>query len=172
MGAKTLLLDVDHARLAFVDDLFGGKVETLMSNRANVEEAVLAADLLVGAVYVVGARAPRLVSEEIVRRMRPGSVIVDASVDQGGCVATVRPTTQTDPTYVLHGVTHYGVTNMPALVPRTSTYALTNATLPYVLGLARNGLDAALGADPGFAKGLNTARGRVVHPAVAAAHNV
>jgi alanine dehydrogenase len=104
--------------------------------------------------------------------MRPGAVIVDVAVDQGGCVATIRPTTHADPTYVLHGVTHYGVTNMPALVTRTSTFALTNATLPYVERLARLGVDAALAADPGFATGLNTAAGRVVHPAVAAAHGL
>jgi alanine dehydrogenase len=166
MGAEVKLLEVSHARLALVDELFGGQVETLMSNRANIEESVAGADLFVGAVYVVGARAPRLVSEETVRRMRPGSVIVDIAVDQGGCVATIRPTTHADPTYVLHGVTHYGVTNMPALVPRTSTYALTNATLPYVQRIARLGLDAALAADPGFARGLNTAGGHIVHPAI------
>ena len=123
-----------------------------MSNRANIEEAAVASDLLVGGVLVAGARAPVLVSEETVRRMRPGSVIVDVAVDQGGCVATIRPTTHAEPTYVLHGVIHYGVTNMPALVPRTSTFALTNATLPYVLRLAA-GVDAALAADPGLAGG-------------------
>ena len=171
MGAEVTLIDIDLKRLALIDEHFQGKVETLMSNRANVEDAALASDLLVGGVLVAGARAPVLVSEETVRRMRPGSVIVDVAVDQGGCVATIRPTTHEAPTYVLHGVTHYGVTNMPAIVPRTSTFALTNATLPYVLRLAR-GVDAALDADPGLAKGVNVAAGKVLHPAVAAAHGL
>jgi alanine dehydrogenase len=169
MGAEVTLIDLDLKRLAMIDEHVRGRVETLMSNRTNVEEAVLASDLLVGAVLVAGARAPVLVSESTVRRMRPGSVIVDVAVDQGGCVETTRPTTHADPTYVLHRVTHYAVTNMPALVPRTSTYALTNATLPYLLRLAR-GVDDALAADPGLAKGLNTAAGKIMHPAVAAAH--
>jgi alanine dehydrogenase len=117
---------------------------------------------------VPGEVAPVLITEEMLRKMKPGSVIVDVAIDQGGCVATSRPTTHADPTYVLHGVTHYGVTNMPALVPRTSTFALTNATLPFVLRLAR-GVDAALAEDPGLAKGLNTSGGKITHPAVAAA---
>jgi alanine dehydrogenase len=171
MGAEVTLIDIDLKRLAAIDEHFQGKVETLMSNRATVEEAAVGSDLLVGGVLVAGARAPVLVSEESVRRMQPGSVIVDVAVDQGGCVATIRPTTHEAPTYVLHGVTHYGVTNMPALVPRTSTFALANATLPYVLRLAR-GVDAALDADPGLAKGMNVAAGKVLHPAVAAAHGL
>ncbi len=171
MGAEVTLIDIDLKRLALIDEHFSGKIETLMSNRANIEEAALASDLLVGAVLVPGARAPVLVSEETVRGMRPGSVIVDVAVDQGGCIATIHPTTHAETTYVLHGVIHYGVTNIPALVPRTATFALTNATLPYTLRLAR-GVDAALAADPGFAKGLNTAGGRVVHQAVAAAHGL
>jgi alanine dehydrogenase len=168
MGAEVTLIDLDLRRLDEIEALFSGKVETLMSNRANIEEAAVGSDLLVGGVLVAGARAPVLVSEETVRRMRPGSVIVDVAVDQGGCVATTRPTTHADPTYVVHGVTHYGVTNMPALVPRTSTFALTNATLPYVLRLA-GGVEAALAVDPCFAKGLNVAGGRITHPAVVAA---
>jgi alanine dehydrogenase len=168
MGAEVTLLDIDLRRLEEIESLLPGKVETLMSNRANVEEAALASDLLVGGVLVAGARAPVLVSEETVRRMRPGSVIVDVAIDQGGCVETIRPTTHAAPTYVLHGVTHYGVTNMPALVPRTSTFALTNATLPYALRLA-GGVEAALAVDPGLARGLNTSGGRITHPAVAAA---
>jgi alanine dehydrogenase len=168
MGAEVSLVDIDLKRLAAIDEHFRGAIATLMSNRLNVEEAVVASDLLVGAVLVAGARAPVLVSEETVRRMRPGAVIVDVAVDQGGCVATIRPTTHADPVYVLHGVTHYGVTNMPALVPRTSTFALTNATLPYALRLA-GGVEAALAADPGLAKGLNTAAGEIRHPGVAAA---
>jgi alanine dehydrogenase len=171
MGAEVTLIDIDLRRLAAVDERFPGQVETLMSNRVNVEDAAIASDLLVGAVLVAGARAPVLVSEETVRRMRPGSVIVDVAVDQGGCVATTRPTTHDAPTRVVHGVVHYGVTNMPALVPRTSTFALTNATLPYALRLA-SGVDAALAAEPGLAKGLNTAGGMVAHAAVAAAHGL
>jgi alanine dehydrogenase len=166
MGAEVTLIDIDLKRLASIDEHFRGKVETLMSNRANIEAAAVASDLLVGGVLVAGARTPLLVSEETVRRMRAGSVIVDVAVDQGGCVATTRPTTHAAPTYLMHGVIHYGVTNMPALVPQTSTFALTNATLPYALRLAR-GVETALAADPGFAKGLNTAGGRVVHPAIA-----
>jgi len=170
MGAEVALIDLDLKRLALIDEHFQGKVETLMSNRATIEAAAVAADLLVGGVLIAGARAPVLVSEETVRRMRAGSMIVDVAVDQGGCVATIRPTTHANPTYVLHGVIHYGVTNMPALVPRTSTFALTNATLPYTLKLA-GGVAAALAADPGLAQGLNTAAGKVVHPGVAAAHD-
>ncbi len=168
MGAEVTLIDIDLKRLAAIDERFQGKIETLISNRTNTEEAATASDLLVGAVLVAGARAPVLVSEQTVARMQPGSVVVDVAVDQGGCVATTRATTHADPTYVLHGVTHYGVTNMPALVPRTSTYALTNATLPFALRLAR-GVEAALAADPGLAQGLNTAGGKITHPAVAAA---
>jgi alanine dehydrogenase len=169
MGARVTLVDRDLRRLAQIDEHFQGKVETLMSNRATIEAATVDSDLLVGAVLVAGARAPVLVSEETVGRMRAGSVIVDVAVDQGGCVETIRPTTQDEPTYLLRGVTHYGVTNMPALVPRTSTFALTNATLPYALRLAR-GVEAALAADAGFGRGLNAAGGRIAHPAVAAAH--
>jgi alanine dehydrogenase len=168
MGAEVTLIDIDGRRLEAIEALFAGRVETLMSNRTNIEEAAVASDLLIGGVLVAGARAPVLVSEETVRRMRPGSVIVDVAVDQGGCVATTRPTTHAEPTYVLHGVIDYGVTNMPALVPRTSTFALTNATLPYVLRLAA-GVEAALSADAGLAGGLNAAGGRITHPAVAAA---
>jgi len=169
MGAEVTLIDIDLKRLALIDEHFQGKVETLMSNRANIEEAAVASDLLVGGVLVAGARAPVLVSEETVRRMRAGSVIVDVAVDQGGCIETIRPTTHAEPTYVFHGVIHYGVTNMPALVPRTATFALTNATLPYALCLARD-VAAALAADPVLAKGLNTIGGKIAHPAVAAAH--
>jgi alanine dehydrogenase len=168
MGAEVALIDIDLRRLALVDEHLQGKVETLMSNRSNIEEAVRASDLLVGAVLVAGARAPVLVTEETVRRMRAGSVIVDVAIDQGGCIATIHPTTHAEPTYLAHGVIHYGVTNIPALVPRTSTFALTNATLPYVLRLA-GGVDAALAADPGLLRGLNAKAGKVAHPAVAAA---
>ena len=169
LGADVSLLDINLDRLRHADDVFGGHVITLASNAFNIEQVVPRADLLVGGVLVAGARAPRLVTEALVRRMKPGAVIVDVAVDQGGCIETVRPTTLFDPVYTLHGVLHYGVTNMPALVPRTSTFALTNATLPYALELARKGTERAVGESAELARGVNVWRGRVVHPAVAAA---
>jgi len=169
LGADVSLLDINLDRLRHADDLFGGRVVTIASNAYNIEQVALRADLLVGAVLVAGTRAPRLVPEALVRRMKPGAVIVDVAVDQGGCVETIHPTTLLEPVYALHGVLHYGVTNMPALVPRTSTYALTNATLPYALELARKGAGRAVSESPELARGVNVWRGRVVHPAVAAA---
>jgi alanine dehydrogenase len=167
LGADVAVLDVNPDRLRRVDDLFTGRVVTLMSNSYNVEQVVRRADLLVGAVLVAGARAPRLVPKELVAQMKEGAVIVDISVDQGGCVETIRPTTLLDPVYVVSGVVHYGVANMPALVPRTSTFALTNATLPYALELATRGATAAARANTALAWGANVWRGQVVHPAVA-----
>ena len=169
LGADVSLLDVNLDRLRHADDVFGGRVITIASNAFNIEQAARRADLLVGGVLVAGARAPRLVSEALVQRMKPGAVIVDVAVDQGGCVETIRPTTLLEPVYTLHGVLHYGVTNMPALVPRTSTYALTNATLPYALDLARKGPLRAVRESAELARGVNLWRGRVVYPAVAAA---
>lgn len=166
MGAHVTVADINHDRLKYLDDVMHGNVTTLYSNPYNVTRAAAWADLLIGAVLIPGARAPKLVSEEAVRGMKPGAVIVDVAVDQGGCVATIRPTSHSDPTYVKHGVVHYGVTNMPAAVPRTSTFALTNATLPYVRTIARQGLDAAMAADPGLALGLNVRAGEITHPAV------
>jgi alanine dehydrogenase len=167
LGADVSILDVNLERLRHVDDLFRGQVVTLMSNSFNVDQVVRRADLLVGAVLVAGARAPVLVTKEMVAQMKEGSVIVDIAVDQGGCVATIRPTTLLDPTYLVGGVVHYGVANMPALVPRTSTFALTNATLPYALELATRGVLAAVRANPALAKGVNVWGGKIVHPAVA-----
>ncbi len=172
LGAAVTIIDIDLGRLGRLEEIFQGQAETLMSNAVNIEEAVLAADLLVGGVLVAGGRAPVIVGEGLVRRMRPGAVIVDVAVDQGGCVETTRPTTHSDPVYVLHGVTHYGVTNMPALVPRTSTFALTNGTFPYVQAIARHGLLEALRRDPALRKGVNVFEGAVVHPAVAEAHGM
>ena len=169
LGADVSLLDINLDRLRHVDDLFGGHVVTIASNAFNIEQVAQRADLLVGGVLVAGAKAPRLVTESLVRRMKPGAVIVDVAVDQGGCVETIRPTTLFEPVYTLHGVLHYGVTNMPALVPRTSTFALTNATLPYALELARKGTERAVGESAELARGVNVWRGRVVYPAVAAA---
>jgi len=169
LGADVSILDVNLDRLRQVDDLFRGRVVTLMSNSFNLDQVVRRADLLIGAVLVAGARAPVLVTKEMVTQMKEGSVIVDIAVDQGGCVATIHPTTLLDPVYLVDGVVHYGVANMPALVPRTSTFALTNATLPYALELATRGVVAAVRANPVLAKGVNVWRGKIVHPAVAEA---
>ena len=169
LGADISILDINLDRLRAVDDLFHGRVITLMSNAFNIDQVLRRADLLVGAVLVAGARAPVLVTREMVATMKEGSVIVDVAVDQGGSIETIHATTLLDPTYVVCGVVHYGVANMPALVPRTSTFALTNATLPYVLELASRGVAAAVRRDPALAKGVNVWRGRHVHPAVAQA---
>jgi alanine dehydrogenase len=168
LGADVSVLDVNLDRLRHVEDLYGNQVVTLMSNSYNVEQAVRRADLLIGAVLVPGARAPVLVTAELVATMKEGAVIVDVAVDQGACVATIRPTTLAEPIYRVAGVVHYGVTNMPALVPRTSTFALTNATLPYALELADRGVAGAFRPNPALARGVNVCRGRLVHPAVAA----
>jgi alanine dehydrogenase len=172
LGAAVTILDVNLDRLGRLDDIFQGQIETLMSDSRNIEDSVLGADLLVGAVLVPGGRAPLLVPGDLVARMRSGSVIVDVAVDQGGTVETIRPTTHSDPTYVVHGVVHYGVTNMPALVPRTSTWALTNSTFPYVKAIAEHGLEDAMEKDPALRSGLNVDGGRIVHPKVAEAHGL
>ena len=169
LGADVSILDVNLERLRHVDDLFRGQAVTLMSNSFNIDQVVRRADLLVGAVLVAGARAPVLVTKEMVAQMKEGAVIVDIAVDQGGCVETIRPTTLLDPTYLVGAVLHYGVANMPALVPRTSTFALTNATLPYALELATRGVLTAVRANPVLAKGVNVWGGKIVHPAVAEA---
>jgi alanine dehydrogenase len=169
LGADVSILDVNLDRLRAVDDLFHGRVITLASNSLNLEAVLRRADLLVGAVLIAGARAPVLVTKEMVASMKEGAVIVDVAVDQGGSVETIHPTTLLDPVYVVSGVVHYGVANMPALVPRTSTFALTNATLPYALALATQGVSEAARANPALARGINIWRGKVVHPAVAAA---
>jgi alanine dehydrogenase len=173
MGAHTRIMDINLGRLAYLDDIFSGRVTTVMSDDHNLERYVPQADLLIGAVLVPGLRAPVLVPESLVRQMKPGSVIVDIAVDQGGCVETIHPTTHDDPVYRVHGVTHYGVANMPGAVPRTSTEALTNATLPYLLRIANKGIKRALIESPEIMKGLNVytppgqARGWVTNPAVA-----
>src|SRR2546427_2382273 len=158
LGADVSLLDINLDRLRHADDLFGGRVVTLASNAFNIEQVAQRADLLVGGVLVAGARAPRLVTEALVRRMKPGAVIVDVAVDHGGCIETIRPTTLLEPVYALHGVLHYGVTNMPALVPRTSTFPLTNATLPYALELARKDTARAVSENAELARGVNVWR--------------
>jgi alanine dehydrogenase len=169
MEAEVLLLDRSIDRLRFVDQIHKGRIMTLASNRGAVERAVTDADLVIGAVLVAGGRAPVVVTEDMVRGMKQGSVIVDIAIDQGGCVETIRETTHADPVYELHGVLHYGVGNVPAAVPHTSTYALTNATLPYVAAVAQHGPLAAAGRDPALQAGVNTAGGQVTNPAVAEA---
>jgi alanine dehydrogenase len=169
MEAEVTLLDKNLDRLRFVDQIHQGRIVTLASNRGSAARAVADADLVVGAVLVPGGRAPVVVTEDMVRSMRAGSVIVDCAVDQGGCVETIRETTHADPVYELHGVLHYGVGNVPAAVPHTSTYALTNVTLPYALALATKGVPAATEADPELAAGVNTVAGNVTNAVVAEA---
>ncbi|HEV2754883.1 MAG TPA: alanine dehydrogenase [Actinomycetota bacterium] len=172
MEAEVVILDKNINKLRDVDRIHQGKILTLASNRLSVEEVVTQADLVIGAVLVPGARAPKIVSEEVVKEMKPRSVIVDISIDQGGCFETSRMTTHSDPTYVVHDVVHYCVGNMPGAVPHTSTYALTNATMPYVVALADKGLEAAVRDDPALAKGVNTLKGSVVYEPVAQAHGL
>lgn len=173
MGANVTVLDVNGKRLAYLDDIFGGRVQTLLSNSYNIATAVGNADLVVGCVLIPGARAPKLVTEEMVKTMRPGSVLVDVAIDQGGSIESIdRITTHSDPYFVKHGVIHYSVANMPGAVPRTSTLALTGATLPYVLRLANLGAEAACKADPALMKGLNTYNGHLTCKAVADAQGL
>ncbi len=167
LGANVRILDVNLDRLRYLDDIMPPNVTTLYSDRHTILESVERADLVIGAILITGARAPRLVRKEDLARMKPGAVIVDVAIDQGGCIETSRPTTHRDPTYVVDGVVHYCVTNMPGAVGRTSTYALGNVTLPYVLQIARTGWDAMAAASPGFAQGVNIDRGRVTNLAVA-----
>ncbi len=170
LGAQVVVLDVNTDTLAYIDDIYEGRINTLYSDPVSIEESVRTADVVVGAVLVAGARAPRLVTEAMIKKMEPGSVIVDVAVDQGGCIETCRPTTHDDPTYMVHGVVHYCVANMPGAVPRTSTFALNNATLAYGVRIADLGLTAAM-KDPVLLRGLNTYQGKVTHEAVATALN-
>ncbi len=167
VGARVTVLERSADRMRYLDDIFGGRVETLMSNSYYLAESVARADLLVGAVLIAGASAPKLVRRSMVSSMKRGSVIVDVAVDQGGCIETTRPTTHSDPVYEVDGVVHYCVANMPGAVPRTSTFALTNVTLPYIFRIAQRGLKEALRTDPALRLGLNVHAGEVVHPAVA-----
>ena len=167
MLANVTILDKNLDRLRHLDQICVGRTTTLASNRGSIERALVDADLVVGAVLVAGARAPIVVSEDMVRSMKPGSVIVDVAVDQGGCIATTRETTHTDPIYMQHGVVHYAVGNMPGAVPYTSTYSLTNATLPYQLDVARHGALGAVTQIEALRHGLNTARGHITNDAVA-----
>jgi alanine dehydrogenase len=167
MEAEVLLLDKDLDRLRFVDQIHQGRIMTLASNRAAVERAVAEADLVIGAVLVAGGRAPQVVSEPMVHAMKKGAVIVDVAVDQGGCIATTHETTHKDPVYEVNGVLHYAVGNMPAAVPHTSTYALTNATLPYIVTIANDGVRGAMTAHPELVSGVTIVGGSVTQPAVA-----
>lgn len=167
MGAKVTMLDINIERLRYLEDVLHGRLTTLYSNESNIAEAITTADAVVGAVLIAGAKAPNLIRREMLQTMPEGSVIVDVAVDQGGCVETTRPTTHSDPTYVIDGVLHYGVANMPGAVPRTSSLGLSNATLRYVLRVADLGLTEALRSDHGLAQGLNLYQGRVTHAAVA-----
>jgi len=171
-GARVSILDVNPTKLRYVHDILGGHVTTVMSNRANIEEELLDADLVIGTVLIPGALAPKLVSRALVRAMRRGAALVDVSIDQGGCAETSRPTTHAAPIYVEEGVVHYCVTNMPGIVPHTSTYALTNATLSYALALADQGLVPALRASAPLRHAANVIDGEVTHPAVAASVGV
>jgi len=167
LGAYVSILDINPTKLRYVHDILGGHVTTLMSNRANVEEAVVDADLVIGSVLIPGAQAPKLIPRSLVRRMKLGAAFVDISIDQGGCAETSRPTNNRAPIYIEEQVVHYCVTNMPAIVPNTSTYALTNSTLSYGLELANRGFPQALVRNKALARGLNTFAGKITHEGVA-----
>jgi alanine dehydrogenase len=169
MGARVTVLDLDTRKLEALDTEYRGRVVTLMSNPANIEAEVADADLLIGAVLIPAAKAPTVVSKKTVAKMRPGSVIVDIAIDQGGCIESIRPTSHKSPVYEQHGVIHYAVPNMPALVGRTSTLGLTQATEPYVAMLVRKGVERALAEHQGLQRGVNTEGGKIVYPAVAKA---
>ncbi|MGZ8729829.1 MAG: alanine dehydrogenase [Thermoanaerobaculia bacterium] len=167
LGARVTILDVSLDRLRQLDDIFRGEIQTLASSRAHIEEAVRRADLLIGGVLIPGAAAPKLVTRDMISQMKKGSVIVDVAIDQGGCVETAHPTTHSDPVYEVDGVVHYCVANMPGAVPRTSTIALTNATLPYTRMLANRGFDKAVRENAGLAEGVNVYQGEITYEAVA-----
>jgi alanine dehydrogenase len=167
LGAKTVLLDINLDRLRYLSDVMPANVQLIYSNHQNVREQISTADLVIGAVLIPGAKAPKLVRREDLRLMRPGAVIVDVAVDQGGCIETIKPTTHENPTYTVDGIIHYGVANMPGGVPRTSTLALTNATLPYALQLANKGWRRAVQENAALLKGVNVVDGRVTYRAVA-----
>ena len=172
MDAHVMAMDKSVVKLRYLEHILHGRITTLISNKMNVREMVRQADVVIGAVLVPGARCPVLVDEEVVSQMRPGSVVVDISIDQGGCIETSRPTTHSDPVYILHDVVHYCVGNIPGAVPRTSTYALANVTLPYALLIAELGLREAVRREPSLAKGVNVIEGKVTSRPVAEAHQM
>jgi alanine dehydrogenase len=169
LGAKVVILDISLERLRYLSDVMPANVQLIHSNRHNILEQIASADLVIGGVLIPGAKAPKLIRRADLSTMRPGSVIVDVAIDQGGCVETIHATTHENPTYVVDGVIHYGVANMPGGVPRTSTLALTNATLPYALQLANKGWKRALKENPALLKGLNVTDGKITYAGVAEA---
>jgi alanine dehydrogenase len=166
MGANVTILDTNLDRLRYLEDILEGRFVTLASNFETIERAATYADLLIGAVLIPGAKAPTLVTKDMISKMKKGSVVVDISVDQGGCIETIKPTTHSDPVYTIDGVIHYGVANIPGAVPRSSTVGLTNATLPYLLQLVNMGYKEAMANNKDLAKGLNVENGEIIHPAV------
>jgi alanine dehydrogenase len=172
LGANVTILDIDLRKLRYLDDIMPSNVVTLMSDLYNIRDKVRNADLLIGAILIPGGRTPNIITEEMVKTMKEGAVIVDVAIDQGGCVETSKPTTHQNPTFIKHDVVHYCVTNMPGAVGRTSTYALTNATLPYALKLANKGWRQAVKDDAALAKGLNIANGKICFKAIAEALNL
>lgn len=172
MGANVTILDNNLERLRYLEQVLHGRLHTLASNSYNIAQILPSADLLVGAVLIKGARAPMLVTRQMIGTMQPGSVVVDVAVDQGGCIETTHVTTHSNPTYLVDGVVHYGVANMPGAVPRTSTLALNNATLPYMVRLADQGAQVAIKSDPTLAPGVNTCGGKLTYQAVAEAFNM
>lgn len=172
MGAEVTVLDTNLNRLRELDALYAGRLKTIASNTFEIERAVLEADLVIGSVLIPGAKAPKLVTNSLVKKMKPGAVLVDIAIDQGGCFEDSKPTTHAEPTFKVHDTIFYCVANMPGAVPHTSTYALTNATLPYVKAIANQGWKKALAADPALALGLNTFDGALVSEPVAIAHSM
>jgi alanine dehydrogenase len=169
LHADVTVLDIDTRKLAEIDKTYSGRIKTVHSTGAAVAEAIKTADLVIGSVLIPGAAAPKLVTRDMLKTMQPGAVMVDIAIDQGGCFETSHPTTHQEPIFIVDGIVHYCVANMPGAVARTSTLALTNATLPFVLKMARMGVSAALAADPHLLAGLNVAAGQITHPAVAEA---
>ncbi|HVN71126.1 MAG TPA: alanine dehydrogenase [Desulfomonilia bacterium] len=169
LGAQVTILDINQKRLNYLEDIFHPRAVLLMANAGNVEESIIHADLVIASVLIPGAKTPHLITRELLRKMEPGSVIVDVAIDQGGCAETSRPTTHDNPTYIEEGIVHYCVANMPGAVPRTSTYALTNATTPYIVELADKGYERALKENPSLHKGLNVYRGLLTNSEVAKA---
>lgn len=167
MGARVTILDINPPRLNYLADIFHSRAAVLMSNHAQVEESVAEADLVIGSVLIPGARAPKIIDRDLLKKMEPGSAIVDIAIDQGGCAETSRPTTHEDPTFIEEGIVHYCVANMPGAVPRTSTYAMTNLTMPYVLNIADKGLERSLKESAPLRRGLNVCRGKLTNRKVA-----
>lgn len=172
LGADVTILDLSAKQMAYIDDIFNGRVKTLMSNKYNIQNEIKNADLVIGAVLIPGKKAPSLVTEDMIKEMKPGSVIVDVAIDQGGCFETTYPTSHSNPVFVKHGVVHYSVANMPGAVPKTSTYALTNVTLPYINKIANKGYKEALLNDPALLKGLNVYKGKITYKGVAEAFDL